>query len=87
MAQRFYKEHFSVAMDRLGEAWGEVEKRYGYDFESPEISARAVMGIALVLALESHHLKRGFDLDRAVELVSDGTRKGFFPSLEPTRKR
>jgi AcrR family transcriptional regulator len=87
VAERFYKEDFAVAMDRLGEAWREVEKRYGYEFESPEISARAVMGIALVLALESHHLKRRFDLDRAVELVSDGTRKGFFPNLEPARKR
>jgi hypothetical protein len=41
-------------MDRLAEAWREVEDRYGFPFESPDISARAVMGMALVLALESH---------------------------------
>jgi hypothetical protein len=29
VAERFYKEDFAVAMDRLGEAWREVEKRYG----------------------------------------------------------
>jgi len=87
VAGRFYKEHFSVAMDRLGEAWGEVEKRYGYEFESTEISARAVMGIALVLALESHHLKRGFDRDGAVAVAALGTRDGFFPNLEPGRRR
>src|SRR5688572_13581627 len=52
VARRFYREHFSVAMDRLAAAWREVEVRYGFEFEHPEISARAVMGIALILALE-----------------------------------
>ena len=46
VARRFYKENFEVAMDRLAQAWREVEDRYGYEFESPDISARAVMGIA-----------------------------------------
>ena len=45
------------------------------------------MGIALVLALESHHLKRGFDRDDAVAVAALGTRDGFFPSLEPGRRR
>ena len=86
VARRFYQENFMVAMDRLAEAWREVEHRYGYPFESPDISARAVMGIALVMALESHHGK-GFDRHRAMNLISDGTVKGFFPPLEPTRRR
>ena len=86
VAQRFYRENFAVAMDRLAEAWREVETRYGYQFESPDISARAVMGIALVLALEQHHGK-GFDRDRAVNLISEGTVKGFFPTLQPARRR
>ena len=43
------------------------------------------MGIALVLALESHHTK-DFDLDRALELVSQGTMTGFFPSFDPSRR-
>src|SRR6516165_6283746 len=64
VARRFYRENFAVAMDRLAEAWREVEDRYGFPFESPDISARAVMGMALVLALESHHTKK-FDRDRA----------------------
>jgi AcrR family transcriptional regulator len=82
VAQRFYRENFAVAMDRLAEAWREVEDRYGFPFESPDISARAVMGMALILALESHHSKN-FDRDRAVALISEGTVKGFFPALEP----
>ncbi|SHM65537.1 TetR/AcrR family transcriptional regulator [Cryptosporangium aurantiacum] len=86
VAGRFYREDFSTAMDRLAEAWREVEDRYGYPFESPDISARAVMGMALVLALENHHNPQ-FDADRATTLISDGTVKGFFPSLQPTRKR
>lgn len=86
VAQRFYKESFSVAMDRLAKAWREVERRYGYEVESLDISARAVMGIALTLALESYYSNR-FDRERAVALVSEGTLRGFFPSNDPRRKR
>src|SRR5215471_5252276 len=86
VARRFYRENFAVAMDRLAEAWREVEDRYGFPFESPDISARAVMGMALVLALESHHTKK-FDRDRAVRLMSEGTVKGFFPAIDPARRR
>jgi AcrR family transcriptional regulator len=82
VAQRFYRESFAVAMDRLGEAWRAVEDRYGNAFESPDISARAVMGIALITALESHHNPR-FDRDRALQLVSEGTIRGFFPAIDP----
>ena len=87
VATRFYRENLAVAMDRLAEAWREVENRLGFPFESPDISARAVMGMALVLALESHHSKK-FDRDRAVALISDGTVRGFFPEVQPApRKR
>jgi AcrR family transcriptional regulator len=86
VARRFYRENFAVAMDRLAEAWREVEDRYGFPFESPDIAARAVMGMALMLALESHHSKK-FDRDRAAALISEGTVKGFFPALEPDRRR
>ncbi|MGF7237959.1 MAG: TetR/AcrR family transcriptional regulator [Frankia sp.] len=86
VAARFYRESFAVAMDRLAEAWRKIEDRYGYEFESPEISARAVMGIALVLALESHHNKR-FNSTQAVKLVTEGTINGFFPTLQADRRR
>jgi AcrR family transcriptional regulator len=86
VARRFYKEDFAVAMDRLGNAWNEVESRYDYKLESPEITARAVMGIALSLALESHHNKQ-FDLDRAVDLSSQGSLQGFFPQMTSGRRR
>jgi AcrR family transcriptional regulator len=86
VAKKFYRENFSVAMDRLAEAWREVENRYGFPFESPDIAARAVMGIALQLALESRHGKK-FDRERAVKLMSEGTVKGFFPTIEPTRRK
>ncbi len=86
VAKRFYRENFAVAMDRLADAWREVEDRYGFPFESPDISARAVMGMALILALEKHHGKK-FDRDRAIALISEGTVKGFFPTIQPSRRR
>ena len=87
VARKFYREDFAVAMDRLAEAWREVEDRYGFPFESPDISARAVMGMALILALESHHGKK-FNRTRAVGIISEGTVKGFFPAIQPdSRKR
>jgi hypothetical protein len=86
VARRFYRENFASAMDRLAEAWREVEERYGFEAESPDISARAVMGIALILALEDRHTS-GFDRDRAVRLASEGTFTGFFPSMEPAGRR
>jgi hypothetical protein len=63
-----------------------AEVLQGYQFESPDISARAVMGMALILALESHHTKT-FDRDRAVSLISQDTVKGFFPTIQPSRRR
>ena len=44
------------------------------------------MGMALMLSLESRHGQRP-DRDRAVTLISEGTVKGFFPALEPARRR
>jgi AcrR family transcriptional regulator len=85
VARKFYREDFAVAMDRLAAAWRDVEDRYGFPFESADISARAVMGIALILALESHHGGRG-DRDRALTLVTEGTLRGFFPRNEPPRR-
>ena len=81
VAKRFYKQNFAVAMDRLAEAWREVERRYGLELEAPEISARAVMGTALVLALESRFNGR-FDRDHAIDLVTAGTMNGFFPAID-----
>jgi AcrR family transcriptional regulator len=79
VARRFYRQHFAATMDRLADAWREVEARYGFETESPEVSVRAIMGIALILALEDHHNNR-FDRSRAVRLVSEGTLNGFFLS-------
>ena len=86
VAKKFYRENFAVAMDRLAEAWREVEDRYGFPFESPDIAARAVMGMALMLSLEKTHARK-FDRDRAVSLISEGTVKGFFPEIQPARRR
>lgn len=86
LAKRFYTQSFAVAMDRLADAWSDVERRYGLDVQSLDIAARAVMGIALVLALEVRFNKQ-FDRDRALQLISEGTRAGFFPALDPGRAR
>ncbi len=86
VSKRFYKDHFATAMDRLAKAWGKVEGRSGVEHESTDIAARAVMGVALLLALESRHNSR-FDRDRATRLASEGTLDGFFPSLTPSARR
>src|SRR5262249_26240685 len=86
VARRFYRESFGGAMDRLPTARREVGARYGSASESPDISARAVMAIALILALESRNMSR-FDRDEAVRLASEGTCRGFFPTLGPTTTR
>ncbi len=76
VARRFYWENFVVAMDRLGQAWKAVEERHGRTLEFPDITARAVMGTALMLALE-HHYTEDFDLRRAVSAASSGFLNGF----------
>lgn len=86
IARRFYRENFAAAMDRLGKAWRDVEDRYGHEFESPDTTGRAVMGIALILALESHHDKQ-FDLTRAVDVISAGSIHGFFPPIRASDRR
>jgi AcrR family transcriptional regulator len=86
VARRFYKENLALAMDRLGDAWNRVEIRYGDRLESPPIAARAVMGVALSLALESYHNKQ-FDLDGAVDVVTRGSLSGFFPLRPNSRRR
>ena len=82
VARRFYRENFAAAMDRLARAWRQVEDRYGFPFESPDIAARAVLGMALILSLEKTHGAK-FDRERALALISDGTVKGFFPAIQP----
>jgi AcrR family transcriptional regulator len=82
VSRRFYRENFAVAMDRLAQAWRNVEDRHGFPFESPDIAARAVLGMALMLALEKTHATK-LDRERAVALISDGTVKGFFPVIDP----
>lgn len=88
VAKKFYRENFSVAMNRLAEAWREVEDRYGFPLESPDVAARAVMGMALLLAMERYHgnVKKA-DRDAAIAKISEGTVKGFFPTLEPQQRR
>jgi len=79
VAQRFYLENLAVAMDRLGQAWSEVEARHGRELKAPDITARAIMGTALILALESRHGK-AFNRQRALAAASSGSLHGFFPA-------
>ncbi len=82
VARRFYQEHFSVAMDRLAGAWAEVEQRYGLKVDLAAISARAVMGTALVLAIESTHSKEKLDSADLYSNAALGTARGFFPPID-----
>lgn|SRR3954453_185558 len=80
VARRFYRNHLAVAMDRLGAAWEAVADRYGLQLEGQDMTARAVMGMALILALENRH-GQGFDRERGVALMAEGTINGFYPKL------
>jgi AcrR family transcriptional regulator len=80
VARRFYRENFAVAMDRLGSAWQAAEDRHGHDVGAHDVTARAVMGMALMLALDDHH-GHETDEDRALTLVTEGTIDGFFPRI------
>lgn len=77
-ASRFYRDNLAAAMDRLAAAWQAAASRNEVRLDTPEVSARAVMGMALMLALESRHTG-DFDRRRAIQLVSEGTLDGFFP--------
>jgi hypothetical protein len=66
----------------------EVEDRYGFPLESPDIAARVVMGMALLLAMERHHGNaKKAERDPTLAKISEGTVKGFFPAIEPGRRR
>lgn len=82
VARRFYQEHFSVAMDRLADAWARVEERYGLDVDLAAVSSRAVMGAALVLALETNYRKDRPSSQEVFELMAQGTANGFFPGAQ-----
>jgi AcrR family transcriptional regulator len=84
VAQRFYREHFAVAMDRLATAWQDVEERYGVEVGLTPISTRAVIGTALILALESTHSEGGEVARDMFDGVARGTARGYFPALGGT---
>ena len=79
VAERFYRESLTVAMDRLAEAWQQIGARHGFDVGSYDVAARAVMGTAL---MEGSYTP-GFDRERAIEAVTAGTLDGFFPMPGP----
>lgn len=85
-AGRFYRNHLAAAIDRLGAPWGELGRRYGAPAGSPELAARAVMGMALITALESHH-GQPFDRERALRVLAEGTVRGFLPVLSAAGRR
>src|SRR4051812_49156567 len=86
VARRFYREHFAAAIDRLANAWQAVADRHGLVVESQSMTARAVMGMALMLALESRHAPT-FDSDSGVARMAEGTINGFYPNLSARLRR
>jgi AcrR family transcriptional regulator len=86
VARRFYRDYFAVAMDRLAAAWQTVGKRQGLDVGPQNLTARAVMGMAMMLALESRH-GQNFDRDRGISHMTEGTINGFYPQLGARLRR
>lgn len=86
LARRFYRQNFAVAMDRMAESWEDGLQGLGFTAENADVAVRAVMGICLMLALESRYNPK-FDRDRAVQLVSEGVARGFLPPDALKRRR
>ena len=72
VARQFYREQLSVPMDHLAQAWHDVEVRQGDSSRSHEVTARVVMGTALMLALEARY-NQSFDVERAIDEVAAGS--------------
>lgn len=73
----FYRDHLAGAIDSLAEAWRRAETYYGNRVDDPRLSADAVLGIALFLALEGR-FNDTFDREGALATVSAFTIDGFF---------
>jgi AcrR family transcriptional regulator len=86
VAKRFYREHLAAAMDRLADTWQSVADRQGLALDSQHLTARAVMGMALMLALESRHAP-GFDREHGTSVMAHGTINGFYPKLGARLRR
>jgi AcrR family transcriptional regulator len=87
LARRFYRNNFAPSMDRMAEAWRESEARFDWAAENADIWVRAVMGMCLIMALESRHNPK-FDRARAITLISEAQGRAFFPpSTTGTRRR
>ena len=86
VARRFYREHFAVLMDRLAAAWQAVGDRHGVKLTPQGPTARAVMGMTLMLALDSKY-GQGTDRDHGVAVMVEGTINGFYPHLSAGLRR
>jgi AcrR family transcriptional regulator len=86
VARRFYRDNFSVAMDRLATAWQSVADKHRLELASQDMVARAVMGNALILALESRH-GQGFNREAAIATMAEATINGFYPKLGARLRR
>ena len=72
-------------MDRLADAWSQVEKRVGFETESP--TSPATLSWASPDPRPRRRNNPKFDQSRAVALVAEGTVDDFFPTLGPRAKR
>lgn len=79
VARKFYRQDFAIALDRIADAWKSSEGRYNFDAENPDIAARAVIGMTLMLALESKYNPQ-FDRERGVAAITDAIIKAFMPT-------
>ena len=67
---------------KLGAFWGTNNT----DHQARICHSTTVMGVALSLALESHHNKQ-FDLDEAIAIATRGSLNGFFPPVRANNRR
>jgi len=78
-ARQFYQSNFSAAVDALAERWQNLFRQQQPNHPSREV-ALSVLGMTLMFAVDARFNKE-FDLDSAVDSLTEITRFGFWPDL------
>jgi AcrR family transcriptional regulator len=78
-ARRFYRTHFTEAVDALAERWTKLFAKGDPDYPSREVAV-SVLGLAIMFSVDAR-FNADFDLEHAVSALERITRVGFWPEL------
>jgi AcrR family transcriptional regulator len=78
-ARQFYRTNFTEAVDALADRWQRLFGQRGSGHPSREV-ALSVLGMTMMFAIDAR-FNKDFDLDQAVESLTQITRYGFWPEV------